>query len=294
MNGKKKLLVFLPLLILVLAGIALGAFRLSGRMQDQSRQMDALYQENEQLRDQVQKLQEQLDIFMTVSSLSSWDLQADPWPNSTGADVTFTAVPTEYVPGMGATLLVMLGERQAASIPCVWDGTRFTGTASLDAADGYSYFCLLSGPSGMQQLNLMNPDSEKAEIPVYLHAALSSYCNLVINDWAEQHGALVLNSAYAQVQLPQIEAEELTITDQELVLRLNGQIHAKVPTLLTPSEVSGSYEMLISDLHLPMPTLKRGDILELSLEVSLSDGRHLQGFGISWCLENGKLSSAVG
>ena len=217
------------------------------------------------------------------------------WADSTGADVTFTAVPTEYQPGMGATLLVMLGDRQAASVPCVWDGTVFRGTANLNAADGYSYFCLLSGPNGVQQLSLMGPESENAGIPVYLQSALSSYCNLLVSDWVEQNGSsLILNGAYAQVQLPQIQGQELTFVTQELVLRLNGPVSAKVPIVLSPSEVAGSYEVIINNLHLPMPELDDSDNLELYLEITLSDGRHLQAFGIGWYLENGKLSASVG
>ena len=280
-------------LLLALAGIGLGAFALLTQPEDHTQRIEVLYQENTRLQEQVTQLQTQLDQFLTLSSLSEWELTAAAWADSTGADVTFTAVPTEYQPGMGATLLVMLGDRQAASVPCVWDGTVFRGTANLNAADGYSYFCLLSGPNGVQQLSLMGPDSENAGIPVYLHSALSSYCNLLVSDWVEQNGSsLILNGAYAQVQLPQIQ--ELTIASQELVLRLNGQISVKVPIMLMPSEVAGSYELIINDLHLPMPELDSTDNLELYLEITLSDGRHLQAFGIGWYLENGELSASVG
>ena len=280
-------------LLLALAGIGLGAFALLTQPEDHTQRIEELYQENTRLQEQVAQLQTQLDQFLTLSSLSDWELTAVAWADSTGADVTFTAVPTEYQPGMGATLLVMLGDRQAASVPCVWDGTVFRGTANLNAADGYSYFCLLSGPNGVQQLSLMGPESENAGIPVYLQSALSSYCNLLVSDWVEQNGSsLILNGAYAQVQLPQIQ--ELTIASQELVLRLNGQISVKVPIMLMPSEVAGSYELIINDLHLPMPELDSTDNLELYLEITLSDGRHLQAFGIGWYLENGKLSASVG
>ena len=232
-------------LLLALAGIGLGAFALLTQPEDHTLRIEELYQENTRLQEQVTQLQIQLDQFLTLSSLSEWELTAAAWADSTGADVTFTAVPTEYQPGMGATLLVMLGDRQAASVPCVWDGTVFRGTANLNAADGYSYFCLLSGPNGVQQLSLMGPESENAGIPVYLHSALSSYCNLLVSDWVEQNGSsLILNGAYAQVQLPQIQ--ELTIASQELVLRLNGQISVKVPIMLMPSEVAGSYELIIN------------------------------------------------
>lgn len=281
-------------LILALVGIGLGAFILSTQPEDQALNVDALYRENEELRLQIDELREQLAQFMTVSSLKEWNLTATPWTDSTGADVTFTAVPSEYQAGMGATLVVMLGERQTAAVPCVWDGNRFAATVNLNAADGYSYFCMLSGPNGMQQLSLMGPDSEKPGIPVFLQSALSSYCNLVVNDWISENNSLILKGAYAQVQLPQIQVRDLQISSQTLVLRLNGQVSSKVPVALIPSEVAGSYEVVITDLQIPMPELKADDVLELHLEVSLSDGRHLQAFGISWYLEDGELASFVG
>ena len=289
----KRLAVFA--LVLALLSLALGIFLLLTRPADHSAQVEQLQQENQALQEQMLQLQEQLESFITISSLKEWTLSAKPWSDSTGADVTLTAIPTEYQPGMGATLLVMLGDRQAASVPCVWDGSVFTGTANLNAADGYSYYCLLSGPTGMQQLSLMNPGSENADVPVYLQSALGAYCNLVINDWIEQSGtSLVLTSAYAQVQLPRIQAQELTITGQTLVMRLNGQITAQVPIKLSPSEVAGSFELTINNLQMAMPELEDADTLELYLEVSLSDGRNLQAFGIGWYLENGTLTASVG
>ena len=301
---KKKTAKHLSVLALILAllGIGLGAYILAVQPEDQTQRVEQLTRENEKLQEQISGLQEQitglqsqLDQFMTLSSLKDWSLKATPWADSTGADVIFTATPSEYQPGMGATLLVMLGDRQTASVPCMWDGTVFTGTANLNAADGYSYFCLLSGPHGVQQLALVNPDSEDAGIPVFLQSALSSYCNLVVHDWEELNGtSLALTSAYVQVQLPQIQTQELTITAQELVLRLNGQLSAKVPVSLSPSEVSGSYDATLNDLHLPMPALEKNDTLELYLEITLSDGRRLQAFGISWYLEDGELVSSVG
>lgn len=301
---KKKTIKRIAVLALIVAllGVGLGGYIVATQPEDQTQRVNQLTQENAQLQDQLAQLQdqaaqlqEQLDQFMTLSSLNSWSLKALPWSDNTGADVTLTAVPSEYLPGMGATLLVVLGDRQVASVPCMWDGTVFTGTANLNAADGYHYYCLLSGPNGVQQLSLTGPDSEDAGIPVFLQSALSSYCNLVVHDWTEQNGtSLVLTSAYVQVQLPQIQNQDLTITAQELVLRLNGQLSAKVPVMLSPSEVTGSYDATLNDLHLPMPELTEADTLELCLEITLSDGRRLQAFGISWHLENGELVSSVG
>lgn len=295
---KKKQITFLAILALIcsLAGLALGGYLFTQMPQDQTHLIDDLYQENQELQGQIEDLNERLDQFMTVSSLDSWTLTATPWADSTGADVTLTATPTEYREGVIATLVVLLDGQQVSSVPCIWDGEAFVGTASLNAADGYSYLCQLTGPSGVQQLPLMTPDSPDAGIPVYLLSSLSSYCNLVVNDWFEQSGTtLVLTDAYAQVQLPQISVNgDLFIISQELILRHNGEISARVPIKLTPSEVMGSYDLTITDLQMPMPLLEEGNSLELYLEVTLSDGRHLQAFGISWYLENGKLSSVVG
>lgn len=294
---KKKHIKFVAVLALILslAGLAFGGFVFTQLPEDQSHLIDDLYQENQELREEIAQLNSRLDQFMTVTNLKDWTLTAAPWADSTGADVTFTATPSDYQQGVGATLLVTLDSRQIASVPCIWDGTTFTATAGLSAADGYSYYCVLSGPSGVQQLTLMNPDSPDAGIPVYLYSSLSSYCNLVVNDWVENPSSLVLTSVYAQAQLPRLNADgALEIVSQELVLRLNGQITARIPVKLAPSEVEGSYDVTLSDLHMPMPELDTDDSLELYLEITLSDGRNLRSFGISWQLEDGKLSSAVG
>ena len=52
--------------------------------------------------------------------------------------------------------------------------------------------------------------------------------------------------------------------------------------------------LVISNLKIPMPELTESDVMELSLEVSLTDGRRLTAFGATWHLDNGKLTSAVG
>lgn len=294
---KKKQIKAVALLALIFsaAALVLSGYLLATRAEDQTHLIDDLYRENQELRSQLDALSSRLDQFMTVTTLENWTLTADPWPDSTGADVTFTAVPSNYQTGVSATLLVLLGGQEVSSVPCHWDGEQFTATAGLNAADGYSYYCLLSAPGGEQELTIMTPDSPDAGIPVYLQSSLSSYCNLVVSDWGVQSSSIVLTDAYAQVQLPQLSASgNVAIDTSELVLRLNGQVSVKVPIRLTPSEVAGSFEATLSDLRLPMPELKKSESLELHLEVVLSDGRHLQAFGISWQLDGNKLTSTVG
>lgn len=295
---KKKKNSLTPLLALVcsLAALALSAMNLAIAPEDQSHLIDDLYSENRQLQEQVDALEGQLQQLMTAVNLQSWDLDVAPWADSTGADVTLSVVPSSYQSGINATFLVTLEGEQITSVPCHWDGTAFTATAPLGAADGYGYYCLLLSPSGTQKLPLLTPDSPDPGVPVYLQSSLSSYCNLVVNDWIENPGSsLVLTDAYAQVQLPRISAAgTVEIAATEVVLRLNGQESVRIPIKLSPSEVDYSYDLVISDLHIPMPELTDSDSLELSLEVSLTDGRYLKAVGVTWKLKSGKLTSAVG
>ena len=292
---KKNRLMAVTALILAAAALVLSAYALSTVPEDQTHLIDDLYQENQELRGQIDALNARLDQLLTVVSLETWNLDVDPWADSTGAEITLTAAPTEYQTGVSATFLVLLEGREVASIPCQWDGTVFSATARLDAADGYGYYCVLTAPGGQQQLPLTTPQDPVEDIPVYLASSLSAYCNLAVNDWTEAPDALTLTDAYAQVQLPRISAAgDVRIAQAKLVLRHNGTVTVEIPLELQPSEVSGSYELAITGTVLPLNALENGDELELSLEVSLSDGRNLKAFGISWYPEDGAFSSAVG
>ena len=283
-------------LVCALAGLLLSSMNLALAPEDQSHLINDLYSENRALQERVEALESQLEQLMTAVNLQSWTLDVEPWADSTGADVTLSAVPSSYQSGIEATLLVTLGDKEVASVPCHWNGTAFTATAPLNAADGYSYYCLLHVSDNIRKLPLVTPDSPDAGIPVYLQSSLSSYCNLVVNDWIENPGiSLILTDAYAQVQLPRISAAgTVEIATAEVVLRLNGAETVRIPIILSPSEVECSFDLVISDLQLPMPELADSDSLELFLEVSLTDGRNLKAIGITWQLENGKLTSAVG
>ena len=295
---KKKKNSVLPMFALVLALVALliSALSLAGLPEDQSHLIDDLYEKNKELQTRVEELENRLDQLMTAVNLRSWTLDVTPWADCTGADVTLTAVPSGYQTGVSATLLVTLEGKQVQSIPCHWDGNAFTATVSLDAADGYGYYCLLTDSRGTQHLPLVTADSPDAGSQVYLQSGLSAYCNLVVNDWIENPGVfLVLTDAYAQVQLPQVYAQgAVEIVSSEMVLRLNGAETVRIPLKLNPSEVAFSYDLTITDLQITMPQLTDADALELSLEVALSDGRRLSAVGITWMLDNGKLTSAVG
>ena len=296
MESTKRSVIPALALICALAALILSVYGLVSAPEDQSYLIDGLYEENVELREQVGALEDQLEELMTAVNLQSWKLDVAPWDDNTGADVTFTAVPTDYRSDLEATLLVMMDGHQIHSQDCLWDGGSFTATVSVNAADGYSYVCVLTTAGGSQRLNLTGPDSADAGIPVYLESSLGSYCNLVVDSWIENRNKkLTLTDAYAQVQLPRVSAGgTVEIAAAELVLWMNDEEYVRTPIELAPSEVEGSYELTITDLEIPMPHLGDEDLLELYLEVSLSNGHGLNAFGITWHLDKGKLVSAVG
>lgn len=296
MESTKKSLIPALALICALAALILSIVGLASVPEDQGYRMEELYEENGELRDRVDALEEQLEQLMTAVNLQSWELKVEPWDDNAGAEVIFTAVPSDYRPDLKAALIVMLDGQQVHSQDCMWDGGTFTATVSLNAADGYSYACLLSTAGGSQRLNLTGPESADAGIPVYLESSLSAYCNLVVDSWIENRDKkLTIADAYAQAQLPRVSVDEaVEIVASELVLWRNAEEYTRIPIELSPSEVEGSWELTITDLEIPIPKLQESDVLELYLEVSLSDGRGLSAFGITWNLEKGKLVSAVG
>lgn len=294
MKLKKNNLLSLLALILALAALALSALSFANQPEDQTHLIDDLYEENRQLYLRVQDLEQRLQQLLTVANLQSWELGVQPWADSTGAEITFTAVPSEDQSGVSATLLVELNGERVGEVPCQWDGKQFSASISLNAADGYCYYCLLSSPGGDQLLPLATPNDPTSEAAVYLQSGLGAYCNLVVYDWSVNDGELIVTDTYAQVQLPQISNEEIRIEVSDIVVRLNGEEFVRTPITMAPSEVAGSYDVTVPSLSIPLPELSEVDSFEMYLEVSLSDGRNMKAFGINWYLENGELSSAVG
>lgn len=294
MKQKKKSILPLLALILALAALAMSVLSFANQPEDQTHLIDDLYAENRQLKERVDALENRLQQLLTVANLQSWELGVQPWADSTGAEVTFAAVPSDYQSGVSATFLVELNGERIEEVPCQWDGKQFSASVSLNAADGYSYYCLLTSTVGSQLLPLATPNDPTSVEAVYLLSSISAYCNLVVYDWSVKDGALIVSDAYAQVQLPLIGTDAIQITQSDIVARLNGEEIDRTAITLSPSEVAGSYEVTVPEIAISLPELSEVDSLELYLEVSLSDGRNLKAFGINWYLEGGELTSAVG
>lgn len=303
MKKKKNRIVPIVALVCAMVALALSALCLVSIPEDQSHLIDDLYAQTASLQKQLDTMEEalaaaedKLDRLMTSVNLKSWTLDTAPWEENTGADVTFSAIPSTYQPDLQAFLMVKLDGREIHLLPCQWDGTAFTSTVSVDAADGYSYFCQLTTPMGTQVLPLTGPGFSDPADCVYLASNMSAYCNLMVNGWTENaDSGLILTDAYAQVQVPRISAAgPVELLSSELTLLHNGELTLRIPIQLSPSEVEGSLELMITNRNIPMPELEEGDTLELFLDIQFSDGRQLDAFGILWRMDQGRLSSAVG
>jgi len=148
MKKKKNSLLPLFALVLALAALLISALSLAAVPEDQSHLIDDLYARNKALEDRVEALEEQLDQLMTAVNLRSWTLDVTPWADSTGADVTLTASPLAFHEGQTAQFIARLAGQEVASVPCDWNGSVYTGSLGLQAADGYSYYCVLTAANG--------------------------------------------------------------------------------------------------------------------------------------------------
>jgi hypothetical protein len=299
MPEKKNILPVIALIAAILA-LAVAVFSLVSRPEavDPSERITALEQENAQLRGQIAALKGRLDSLSVGSGLSDWNLVATAWEDGMGADVTMSAAPGAYEEGMEAVFSIRLNGQEVRSIPCDWDGSAFfTATAKLESADGYSYYCILINPDGSQdEIELNSPENVTNDTLVYLGSSLSSYANLVVEDWAVSNSSLTLKSGYVHAQMPQLTFNDAApeVAKSSLVLKLNNEEVSRKDLTLEPGEGSGSYEATLNGLSFAMPAMQDDYQLDLWLELVLNSGNTVTVSGGSWYSSNGELQLVVG
>lgn len=133
-------------------------------------------------------------------------------------------------------------------------------------------------------------DSLTQQIGEMETGSMGSFCNLFINSWEEQDGALVLTSALFHVQVP----SDVSIESAQLVLTHNGAEIARADITLESGEAQGSYQITLTDTWFILPELEEDDTLDLHPEVTLSSGMQLTGGITSWFATADGLYTVVG
>lgn len=226
-------------------------------------------------------------------SLQSWELNAAVWSSSNGATVTLNAQPRAYEKGLGASFVVRLEGKEVENVSCSWNGSYFTASVDLEAADGYEYECVIFPPQGVGEHYTL---SDAYDSLVYMKRSLDAYCNLYISDFKEADGKFTVTAGFASVQLPQLTSAGTQIGFQkaQLVFMLNGETVETKDIDLPQGEGQGSYETSLSSISFTMPQMDDDYQLDLTLVVTLTNGEELSANGGSWFYNNGELKMAAG
>lgn len=289
---RKNLLISLLLICALLLSLAGCAKRGS----EDTSALDALKEENARLHEQIGVLTARLNELESRGFKTS-KLQAKAWGDNNGATVTFSGEPRNHEDKSSALFVVRLNGAEVENVPCEWNGTEYTASVELEAADGYSYTCILVDADGTrEQILLSSPDSPVYDNLVYMQSSLTAYCNLFINDWEQSGSDLKITSGFVQVQLPRITAEgtEVNFVSAQLVLLLNGNTVSSQALELPAGEGAGSHETALTDIAFTMPEMTEEHQLDLELRVKLSNGEEISAEGGSWYYTDGQLSMVVG
>lgn len=295
MNRKNLLSLTALLLAAVMLLVGCGS-KTDPAQEDALQRVAALEQENEDLRNQVEILTDQLEALQSAV-LTDWSLKATAQEDRGGAIITFTAVPASQSEEQTVSLIVTLNGFEAESVQCAADGDRYVASLELPAADGYGFFCLISTGSGnQQQIPLVTPDNGQDDDLVNLGTSLNAYCNFFVDSWKADGDKLTVESGFIQAQMPMISTgdEAVTAVKADLVFMHNGEEADRISVTLNDGEAEGSYEAAVTDAVFTLPKLEDDHQLDLVLEVQLSDGSAISYNGCSWYVNGNELNPVMG
>jgi hypothetical protein len=230
-------------------------------------------------------------------SLTDWAMSANTWSSPNGATINISASPNYYEEGQKADFVVRLESDDVAVVPCQWDGSCYTASVDLNAANGYCYYVVLTAADGtVTEVAVNTPAASVNEALINMEASLASYCSVTIEESNIADNKLILTNCKVQVQTPIITNEGETIGCQEasLVLDCNGQLLNTPVSGLTATETAGLYEADLSGTTFDLPEMEADQSIELSVNVTLTNGQNLTAYGSSWVYNEGSALPVVG
>jgi len=256
---------------------------------------DQLKEENAALKAQVEELTARLAAYENRPSLVEYTLTGSAFSSNNGAAVTVTAVPSVYDESHTAALSVQLNGVEVEFVPCEWNGEAYVGSVDLNAANGYGYYFIITTADGNPtRMELNTPNNITDDTLVYMETALSAYANMVMEGWEEKDGKLVV-SGFVQVQMPRLTTDGNTgYAGSQLILKCNDEEVERKAIDLPAGEGIGSYEAAVSNQAFTLPELESDGMLELWLEVTLSNGQTIETCACTWSFLDGSLMPSVG
>ena len=230
-------------------------------------------------------------------SLTSWNMSASTWSSPNGATVHINATPNAYAEGQKADFVVRLESDDVTTIPCQWDGTTYTASVDLNAANGYCYYVVLTAADGtVTECAVNTPAAPVNEALINMEAALASYCSVTIEESEIADNKLNLANCKVQVQAPPItnEGESISCKKAYLVLSFNEEELAKVEVNLEETATAGLFEAAVSGITFDIPALEKDQKVVLSMNAALSNGQALSAFGGEWVYNEEGLLPVVG
>jgi len=230
-------------------------------------------------------------------TLTDWSMSASTWSSPNGATIHITATPNYYAEGQKADFVVRLESDDISSIPCQWDGTSYTASADLNAANGYCYYVVLTAADGtIAEVAVNTPAAPTNEAFINMEASLESYCSVIVEESECVNNQLTLSGGKVQVQAPVITNEGEVVACQEaaLALRFNGNELDKKVLTLTETDTAGLFEAALENIVFDIPEMEDDQKVELTLNVTLTNGQMLSAFGGNWFYNEEGLLPVVG
>lgn len=226
-------------------------------------------------------------------ALGQWSLTPETWSSPNGATIHLSAEVSNADKSATAEFVVRQGDGDVANAPCTWEDGKLIAEAELNAADGYSYFLVLTAADGsLTEWPLPGVDGSL----VNLATALNSYCNLLVTDSAYENGKLTLTAGKLEIQAPQLTDGGEAITCQEtfLVLTKDGEELTRTAVTVEASEVPGGFEAELVGTTFTLPAMEEDGQVLLRAEISLSNGQSLSAEGGTWTYMDGQIVATVG
>ena len=229
--------------------------------------------------------------------LKDFSLSTSTWSSPNGATVHLSAGPQAYEEGQSAAFIVRLEDEEIANIPCTWDGTAYTADAELNAADGYTYHVSMTAPNGTTlEFPVNTPDRPTDEALLNMADSLNAYCNLTVGTTSFADGKLTISTGSLYVQAPKItnEGETISCKDATLVLSFDGTDVASQALTPVKAAAAGGYELSLNGVSFDIPEMENDQQLQLTLNVTLTNGQVLSCAGGIFFYNEGQLLTAVG